>query len=94
MRRFSENVHDDVLVPVDLDGTVVGSNAGGARTFGYTAEEIVRKDSACFFNPEDIAGARRRRPLHARDERHPRRSHGHLRRDDSRAQPPAQSPVQ
>lgn len=55
LRLFCENVRDYALVPVDLDGIVVGWNAGGARIFGYSAQEILGQDSACFFNPEDIA---------------------------------------
>ncbi|MBA3548676.1 MAG: PAS domain-containing sensor histidine kinase [Nannocystis sp.] len=55
LRLFCENVHDYALIPVDLEGLVVGWNTGAARIFGYAPEEILGQHNSCFFNPEDIA---------------------------------------
>jgi len=55
LRLFSENVRDYALVPVDVEGNVVGWNPGAARIFGYAADEILGHHCACFFTPEDIA---------------------------------------
>ena len=54
-RLFSASVGDYALVPVDPHGVVSGWNAGAAGIFGYTAEEILGRDSACFYLPEDVA---------------------------------------
>ncbi len=53
LRLYSENVHDYALVPVDPQGKIVGWNPGAARTFGYTAEEMIGQPVALFFTPED-----------------------------------------
>ncbi len=63
LRLFCENVRDYALVPVDLEGLVVGWNAGAARIFGYTAEEILGQHCACFFNPDDRASGEPERDL-------------------------------
>ncbi|HEY0135924.1 MAG TPA: PAS domain S-box protein [Nannocystis sp.] len=55
LRLFSENVGDYALVPVDLEGMVVGWNPGAARIFGYTADEILGQHCARFFTPADVA---------------------------------------
>ncbi|HEY0132705.1 MAG TPA: PAS domain-containing sensor histidine kinase [Nannocystis sp.] len=64
LRLFSENVRDYALVPVDLEGLVVGWNSGAAGIFGYTSEEILGQHCARFFTPEDIAGDEPQRDLY------------------------------
>ena len=54
-RLFTENVGDYALVPVDLEGRVVGWNTGAERIFGYREHEILGRSNAVFFNPEDRA---------------------------------------
>lgn len=62
-RLFSENVSDYALVPVDLEGRVVGWNTGAERIFGYREHEILGRSTAVFFNPEDVAGGQPERDL-------------------------------
>jgi PAS domain S-box-containing protein len=42
------------LILLDPSGCIVGWLAGAERLLGYTAEEIVGKNSSMLFTPEDL----------------------------------------
>jgi PAS domain S-box-containing protein len=84
-RRVVESATDYAIVTLDLDGRVTSWNAGARALLGYEAAEVVGRDAALLFPPEDRAAgvpeARRRRALaegRAEDER------WYLRKDGSR----------
>jgi len=52
-RLLVQGVTDYAIYMLAPDGTVVNWNAGAARAKGYTAEEIVGRNFACFYAPED-----------------------------------------
>ncbi|MEW6530462.1 MAG: PAS domain-containing protein [Thermodesulfobacteriota bacterium] len=64
MREFSEmkNFLDNILqsstkysiIGKDLDRKILSWNEGARRNYGYTAEEIIGKDSTILHTPEDI----------------------------------------
>ena len=54
-RILIDSLIDYSVFLVDPDGTVLTWNAGSQRMFGYTADEIVGRDVAILFVPEDIA---------------------------------------
>jgi PAS domain S-box-containing protein len=55
IRILVEGVRDYAIFMLDPDGTVVSWNAGAQHIKGYTAEEIIGQNFACFYLPEDIA---------------------------------------
>ena len=57
-RRFRllvESVLDCAIFQIDVTGTVVKWNPGAERLSGYTAAEIVGRNFACLYTPEDLA---------------------------------------
>ncbi|WP_245930624.1 putative bifunctional diguanylate cyclase/phosphodiesterase [Methylobacterium radiodurans] len=54
-RLLVQGVTDYAIYMLAPDGTVVNWNAGAARAKGYTADEIVGRNFACFYAPEDRA---------------------------------------
>lgn len=54
-RLLVQGVTDYAIYMLDLDGRVANWNAGAERAKGYTASEIVGRDFACFYSPEDQA---------------------------------------
>jgi PAS domain S-box-containing protein len=84
-RQVVESATDYAIVTVDLDGRVTSWSAGARALLGYEEREILGRDSALLFPPEDreagVPAARRRRALaegRAQDER------WYLRKDGSR----------
>jgi PAS domain S-box-containing protein len=55
LRLLVENIRDHAVHTLDPDGRVTSWNPGAERVFGYAAEEIVGRDFAAFFTPEDRA---------------------------------------
>ncbi|HTX74820.1 MAG TPA: sigma 54-interacting transcriptional regulator [Terracidiphilus sp.] len=53
LRTIVEAVHDFAIYMLDRDGHVVTWNVGGERIHGYTAEEILGKHFARFFEQRD-----------------------------------------
>jgi PAS domain S-box-containing protein len=49
-----ENVRDYAILMLDLEGRVNTWNSAARRIKGYAAEEIIGKNFACFYLPEDI----------------------------------------
>jgi PAS domain S-box-containing protein len=52
---FVSEVGDYAIFMLDPAGCVVSWNAGAEHTKGYKANEIISRNHACFYTPEDIA---------------------------------------
>jgi PAS domain S-box-containing protein len=84
-RLLVQSVTDYAIYMLDPTGTVVSWNAGAARIKGYTAPEIVGKNYAEFFAPEDRAGGIPQNALKVAGEQGRYESEGwRLRKDGSR----------
>jgi PAS domain S-box-containing protein len=57
-RMLLDGVEDYAIFMMDRLGQVVTWNAGAEKIKGYTAEEIVGQNFACFFPPQDVARGR------------------------------------
>jgi PAS domain S-box-containing protein len=57
-RLLVEAVKDYAIFLLDADGRVVSWNAGAERIKGYRAEEILGRDYATFYEPEEAAAGR------------------------------------
>ena len=84
-RKAIEDIRDYAIFMTDPDGLITNWNLGAQHILGYTEEEIIGKDAAKFFTPEDRAKNVPQKELataamngRAEDER------WHLRRDGSR----------
>ena len=49
-----ENVGDYAIFMLDQSGTIVSWNVGAARIKGYTADEVIGRNFAIFYPPEDL----------------------------------------
>ncbi len=54
LRLLMESVKDYAIFMLDLDGRVASWNAGAQRIKGYSADEIIGEDHACFYLEEDV----------------------------------------
>ena len=54
-RHLVQGVVDYAIYMLHPDGTVANWNAGAERAKGYTKDEIVGKNFACFYTPQDQA---------------------------------------
>ncbi|HEX6973334.1 MAG TPA: PAS domain S-box protein, partial [Vicinamibacterales bacterium] len=52
-RVLLDSVQDYAICMLNLDGEVASWNAGAERIFGYSADEIVGRNVACFYTPSD-----------------------------------------
>src|SRR5215217_5310171 len=84
-RKAIEDIRDYAIFMTDADGLVTNWNVGAEHILGYSEEEIIEKDAAKFFTPEDRAKDIPQKELgtaalagRAEDER------WHVRRDGSR----------
>lgn len=84
-RKAIEDIRDYAIFMMDPDGLITNWNLGAQHILGYSEEEIVGKDAAKFFTPEDRAKNIPEKELagaamngRAEDER------WHMRRDGSR----------
>jgi len=50
-----DSVEEYAIYMLDPNGNVVTWNTGAQKIKGYTAEEIVGKNFACFYTAEDVA---------------------------------------
>ena len=57
-RMLLDGVRDYAIFMMDPQGQVVSWNAGAERIKGYTAEQIIGQNFACFFPAEDIERGR------------------------------------
>jgi PAS domain S-box-containing protein len=83
-RKAIEDIRDYAIFMMDPEGRVTNWNTGAQQILGYTEEEIIGKDAARFFTPEDRSKDMPRKELEtaamsgrAEDER------WHVRRDGS-----------
>jgi len=58
-----DSVEEYAIYIVDPNGNVVTWNTGAKKIKGYTAEEIIGKNFACFYTAEDVAGGKPQRNL-------------------------------
>ncbi|HEU4582299.1 MAG TPA: PAS domain S-box protein [Polyangiaceae bacterium] len=68
-RLLVENVADYAIYMLDLQGRVTTWNLGAQRMKGYSAQEIIGRNFACFFPAEDAAEGKPERELVAARER-------------------------
>ncbi|ADI62996.1 PAS domain S-box protein [Trichormus azollae] len=64
-RLLVEGVKDYAIYMLDPEGRVMSWNSGAECMTGYQAAEIIGRDFACFFPPEDIANAMPKQQLEA-----------------------------
>ncbi|MDT4947127.1 MAG: hypothetical protein QOH14_3860, partial [Pseudonocardiales bacterium] len=57
-RMLLDGIEDYAIYLMDAEGRVVSWNAGAERIKGYEADEIIGRNFACFFSPDDIAQGR------------------------------------
>jgi PAS domain S-box-containing protein len=57
-RLLLDGIEDYAIFLIDPGGTVITWNAGAERIKGYSADEIIGRDFACFFPAEDVARGR------------------------------------
>src|SRR5437016_14539243 len=58
-----DSVEEYAIYLLDPNGNVVTWNTGAQKIKGYTAEEIIGKNFACFYTAEDVAGEKPQRNL-------------------------------
>jgi len=58
-----DSVEEYAIYMLDADGRVVTWNTGAQKIKGYTAQEIIGKNFACFYTAEDVAAGRPQRNL-------------------------------
>ena len=58
-----DSVEEYAIYMVDPNGNVVTWNTGAQKIKGYTAEEIIGKNFACFYTAEDVAAGKPQRNL-------------------------------
>src|SRR5688572_20628305 len=49
-----ESVGDYAIFMLDQSGTIISWNVGAARIKGYTADEVIGRNFAIFYPPEDL----------------------------------------
>jgi PAS domain S-box-containing protein len=59
-----DSVEEYAIYLLDAKGNVMTWNTGAEKIKGFTAEEIVGKNFACFYTAEDVAADRPQRNLH------------------------------
>ena len=64
-RLMVESVKDYAIFMLDPSGRVLTWNAGAAAINGYSAAEVIHRDFALFFTPEDVAAGRPQQELAA-----------------------------
>ncbi|HEY6559925.1 MAG TPA: PAS domain S-box protein [Polyangiaceae bacterium] len=57
-RMLLNGIQDYAIFMTDPAGDVLSWHAGAERIKGYTAEQIIGQNFACFFTPEDVARGR------------------------------------
>ncbi len=53
LRLLLDGVHDYAICMLGPDGEIVSWNVGGERIFGFSADEIIGRNYACFFPPSE-----------------------------------------
>src|SRR5437867_13071968 len=79
-----DSVEEYAIYMLDPNGNAVTWNPGAQKIKGYTAQEIVGKNFACFYTAEDVAGDKPQRKLREAARRgHTRDQDLRLRKDGS-----------
>jgi PAS domain S-box-containing protein len=85
LRMIIESVRDYAIFSVDPEGRITTWNSGAERLFGYPEEEILGRNAALLFTPEDrVAGVPARELATAAATGRAEDDRWHLRRDGSR----------
>jgi PAS domain S-box-containing protein len=85
LRLLVENVRDFAIFALDADGRVSTWNAGAERVFGWSEAEVLGRDGAVMFTPEDrAAGVPVQELASARDSGRAEDERWHLRKDGTR----------
>ena len=63
LRSLVESVRDYAIIRLDPEGRVASWNAGAQRIKGYQPEEIIGRDFACFYVPEEAQEGEPKRAL-------------------------------
>lgn len=85
LRLMIESVTEYAIITMDAKGRIDQWNAGAARMFGYTEEEITGQSASLMFTPEDRAASADRAELaEARDTGRATDERWHLRKDGTR----------
>jgi PAS domain S-box-containing protein len=85
LRLMVENVRDYAIFSLDTAGTVATWNSGAERVFGWPESEILGRDGAVLFTPEDrAAGVPAREQAAARERGRAEDERWHVRKDGSR----------
>src|SRR6476646_4618788 len=58
-----DSVEEYAIYMLDADGNVVTWNTGAQKIKGYTAQEIIGKNFACFYTADDVAASKPQRNL-------------------------------
>src|SRR5207302_7948622 len=58
-----DSVEEYAIYMLDASGNIVTWNTGAQKIKGYTAEEIVGKNFACFYTADDVAAGKPQRNL-------------------------------
>ena len=77
-RLLVESVEEYAIYMLDPIGTVTTWNSGAQKIKGYTADEIIGKNYACFYAAEDVAAKKPEHNLQLA------REHGHIRAEGVR----------
>ncbi|HEV2911889.1 MAG TPA: PAS domain S-box protein [Pyrinomonadaceae bacterium] len=84
-RLMVESVKDYAIFATNIEGRVVSWNAGAERIFGYAEADILGRDCAILFTPEDIeSGAPERELGNAATEGRAEDERWHVRKDGTR----------
>src|SRR5919112_5593133 len=84
-RLMVENVRDYAIFSLDLDGKVSTWNPGAERVFGWAEAEILGRDGAVLFTPEDrAAGVPAQERATAREKGRAEDERWHVRKDGTR----------
>src|ERR1700756_3080503 len=62
-RLLVDSVEEYAIYMLDPIGNVITWNSGAERIKGYKASEIIGKNFACFYTPEDVAAGKPQRNL-------------------------------
>ena len=62
-RLLVESVEEYAIYMLDPDGNVATWNAGARKMKGYSADEIIGKNFACFYMPDELAAGKPLRNL-------------------------------
>ena len=85
LRLIVDSIHDYAIYLLDMDGTIQTWSRGAERIKGYTPAEVVGRNFAIFYPPEDVAAGKPARQLRIAAENGTYEDEStHVRKDGSR----------